>query len=484
MRPLGATKSMDRYETPLATRYASDEINKIFSKKNKYLTWRRLWIALANAQKELGVNISNKQIDEMEKNIENIDFAKVATYEKKFRHEVMAHIAAFADVAPSAKSIIHLGATSSYVMDNTDLLQIKSALSIIQEKCILLLSKLNHVALKHKGTKCLAYTHFQPAQATTFGKRICLYMQDLLFDCRDIEAYLNSFPFLGVKGATGTQSSFLALFENDASKVNKLDELLSNKMGFDKSFTIASQTYPRKQDARLQSLLSGIGITLHKMATDIRLLSHTKEVQEPFQKEQVGSSAMAYKRNPILSERICSIARYLISLKENADYTASLQWLERSLDDSANRRMSIAESFLAADSILNLACFVIDGLHVHEKVMAKHLREKLAFLITEDLVIACVKKGQDREDIHLRIKNHAKKIQDDINNGNDTENLLDLIGKDKAIDLSIDEINQIIDFCNFTGLSEEQTIHFLKEEIDPLLESKLVNKYQEPNIEI
>ncbi|QVL57737.1 MAG: adenylosuccinate lyase [Simkaniaceae bacterium] len=470
------------YETPLSTRYASPEMKEVFSSAFKYRTWRKLWVALAEGEKELGISISDAQIEELRNNVDNIDFIKVRSLETKLRHEVMAHIEAFGEVCPNAKGIIHMGATSSYVMDNGDLIAHKTALQLIKNKLILLIEKLNHISLKEAETPCLGYTHFQPAQATTFGKRSALWLHDFIRDFKDQLFLMEDFPFLGCKGAIGTSGSFLALFEGDHQKVIALDDLITKKMGFKKSFLVSSQTFPRKQEQRILSLLAGIATSAHKCATDLRLLSHLGEVEEPFGKDQVGSSAMPYKRNPIFSERVCGLSRFIVNLWHNTADNAALQWLERSLDDSSNRRITIPEAFLAADSVVNLLYTIIDGLQVYPKLMESHLKERLPYIATEALLAAAVLKGKDRQETHALFKKLSfEAAQTKKETGMDSDLLKTLLD---AVGLKEDELGGLLEVNNLTGRSKEQVIEFLKLEVEPLLEKHFTADVVIPNIEV
>ncbi len=453
----------DRYETPLATRYASAEISFLFSPQFKYTTWRRLWIALAKAQKGLGLPITDAQIQALESQSEKIDFKKAAAFEKIYRHDVMAHIHAYAEACPEAKPIIHLGATSSFVTDNTDLIQMREGLNLLQGKLVLVIRQLAAFAKKHASLACLSYTHFQPAQPTTVGKRACMWLQDLLIDLIDLDARLEDLRFLGVKGATGTQASFLALFQNDHDKVKQLEQRVAQEMGFTHLFIISGQTYTRKQDIRLFAVLSGLAASAHKCATDLRLLAHLKELEEPFSATQVGSSAMPYKRNPIRCERICSLARFLISLNENPLYTAATQWLERSLDDSANRRLSIPEAFLCADALLNLLASLTSDLAVHPKQIEKHLLEELPFLATENILMEAVKKGKDRQHVHERLRQHSLAAKE-------KGDLLEQISQDPSIGLSQGELETLMNSALGVGRAPSQVEEFLQQEVYPLLE--------------
>jgi len=457
-------KERKSYESPLSGRYASEEISFLFSPHYKFQTWRKLWVVLAKAQKKLGLPITDSQIRAMEKGANTIDFAKADAYEKKFRHDVMAHIHAFGDTCDEARGIIHLGATSCFVTDNTDLIQMREGLKCIRDKIVQVIRNLSALAKKHAALACLSYTHFQPAQPTTVGKRICLWLQDFLIDFQEIEELLNTFRFLGIKGATGTQASFLTLFGGDHSKVKKLEELLAQEMGFSHLFRISGQTYTRKQDIQVLNRLSSFAASAHKCATDIRLLCHLKEFSEPFGEKQVGSSAMPHKRNPIHTERICGLSRFLISLQENALYTEATQWLERTLDDSANRRLYIPDAFLTADAILNLLCYVTAGLTVHPSPIEKHLQEEIPFLSTEIILMEAVKRGKDRQKVHERLRQHTLKTKGD---------LLEMISQDKEIGLSKKEIEKLLQVKHFIGRSIEQTTEFLGQEVTPLL-----NKYR------
>ncbi|NGX51345.1 MAG: Adenylosuccinate lyase [Chlamydiae bacterium] len=469
------------YESPLNTRYASREMKEIFSAHFKYKTWRRLWVALAEAERELGLNITKAQIEELKAKQNAIDFERVLKYERESRHEVMAHIDAYGDDCPNARGVIHLGATSSYVMDNGDLVQFQAALKLLRGKLILLIEKLNHLALKEAGTPCLGYTHFQPAQATTFGKRLSLYLQDFLTDFKDLLYLMDDFPFLGAKGAIGTQGSFLALFEGDHKKVIALDDRVTEKMGFTKSFIITSQTFPRKQELRIMSCLAGIASSAHKCATDLRLLSHLGEVEEPFGKSQVGSSAMPYKRNPIFSERVCGLSRFIINLWHNASDNASLQWLERSLDDSSNRRLSMPEAFLATDSVLNLFYSIIDGLKVYPKLMDAHLQEHLPYISIELLLAAAVLQGKDRQKTHEELKVlsfEAMKEKRETGRAPDLlKTLLDALG------LNENALSDQLKPEKLTGRAKQQVIEFLKIEVEPILEKHLTFSTTIPDIE-
>jgi len=459
----------ESYVSAFTSRYVSQEMSHLFSAQFKYSTWRKLWIALAGAQKKLGLPITEAQLKSMRAAVNSIDFAKAAHYETIYKHDVMAHIYAFADAAPESRGIIHLGATSSYVTDNGDLIQMQAALHLISNKLLLLLRHLSTFARKYAGLATLSYTHFQSAQPTTVGKRACLWLQDFHTDYAEIFRLYSHLRFLGVKGATGTAASFLALFDADAAKVKQLETLVSEEMGFSHIFPIAGQTYPRKQDSMILHALASFAASAHKFATDIRLLCHLKEIEEPFAENQVGSSAMPYKRNPMRCERICGIARFLISLNENPLYTQATQWLERSLDDSSNRRLYLPESFLATDALLNLLLSVTKGLIVYPKMIEKHLHAELPFLATESFLMAAVKKGKDRQKVHERLRIHSLEVGRRIKEEGLENDLLTRIAHDPEIALSQKEIQELLSSVHIIGLSEEQTHDFLTQEIAPLL---------------
>ena len=457
------------YQSTLSTRYASKEMNSLFSDHHKYVTWRKLWIALAEAEQGLGIPIKNEQIQSMKTHVNEIDYILVHEYEKQFKHDVMAHLHAYADLCPEAKPIIHLGATSCFVTDNTDLIQMKEALKIIHAKLIEIIRIVSQFAHDNANIACLSFTHFQPAQPTTVGKRACLWLQDLLMDLHDVDEKVHTLRFLGAKGATGTQASFLALFENDHNKVKHLEQSVARSMGFENVIPVSGQTYTRKQDIRVFSALSSFAATAHKIATDIRLLAHLGEIEEPFGDKQVGSSAMPYKRNPMRSERICGLARFLMSLNENPLYTASTQWLERSLDDSANRRLSIPEAFLTADSILNILIHIMKGLVVNKKVIHKNLLEELPFMATENILMLSVKKGKDRQTLHETLRKYCLQKVSDDQEGIHSKSLIEMISEDPSFGLSIDELNALMKEDHFTGRAVAQVQEFLKEEVHPVL---------------
>ncbi len=457
------------YTSALSSRYASAEMSYLFSSHCKYTTWRKLWVALAKAQKSCGLPITDAQIQSLERHIEAVDITRANEHEKIFRHDVMAHIHAYGEQCPEAKGIIHLGATSAYVTDNGDLLQMRQALKLIRNKIIHLLRQLRPFAAEYAHLPTLSYTHFQAAQPTTVGKRACLWIQDFLIDLHNIEQTIDQLRFLGVKGATGTQASFLSLFEGDHHKVKHLEALVAKEMGFSSVLSIAGQTYTRKQDIQIASALSSFASSAHKFATDIRLLAHLKEIEEPFGEKQVGSSAMPYKRNPMRSERICGLARFLLSLNDNALYTEATQWLERTLDDSANRRLYIPELFLTADAILNLLCHVSAGLVVHPNIIEKHLQEELPFLATENILMEAAKQGKDRQHIHEQLRIHSLTASKAIKEEGKPNDLLQQIANDPAFGLSLKQLQEIAHAQHFIGRSIEQVHEFLNDELAPAL---------------
>ncbi len=463
----------DEYVSPFSARYISPEMSRLFSAQYKITTFRRLWIALAKAEQKLGLPITKKQIDQMQKHLHKIDFAKAEEYEKRFRHDIMAHIHTFSDQCPDAKPIIHLGATSSYVTDNADLIQLKEALSHLHKKLLHILRLLAKFAQKEASTPCLSYTHFQPAQPTTVGKRACLWLQDFLLDAQDWERQITSLPFLGAKGATGTQASFLSLFDNDESKVLKLESLIAKEFNFTKILPIAGQTYTRKLDLNILNSLASFAASAHKMATDIRLLAHENELLESFTKSQVGSSAMPYKRNPIHSERICGIARFVISLSQNPAYTTATQWLERSLDDSSNRRLAIPEAFLGADALLNLLSHLISHLTVDRKAALAHLQKQIPHLILENILMLAVRKGGDRQTLHEKLRKFSQAA---LKQSKPLKYLESIIEKDASFHLKRKDLAPLSRVSSLLGRAPEQVKEFLKEEVAPLL--------RKPNISI
>ncbi|MCL2223548.1 MAG: adenylosuccinate lyase [Defluviitaleaceae bacterium] len=453
----------NKYENPLCKRYASAEMQYIFSDDNKFSMWRRLWILLAESQKELGLEITDAQIEEMCANVSNINYETAAAFEKETRHDVMAHIKAYGEQCPKAAPIIHLGATSCYVGDNTDIIQQRAALQLVQKLLLNVIAKLHDFAEKHKNLPCLAYTHFQAAQPTTLGKRATLWIQDLLFDLEYVNFALERLKLLGCKGTTGTGASFLALFDGDHSKVKQLEQKIAAKLNFSGAYPVSGQTYSRKIDYYTLSALSGIAQSAYKFSNDIRLMAHLKEIDEPFETGQVGSSAMAYKRNPMRSERIASLSRYIMVDALNPALTASGQWLERTLDDSANKRISIPEAFLATDAVLSLMFNIASGATVYPKIIEKHLVEELPFMATENILMYCVKKGGDRQELHERIRVHSMAATERIKLHGGENDLLERILSDAAFNLTADELSQIMNAESFTGRAKEQTGEFLAE---------------------
>lgn len=460
-----ASQSINTYQSPLAQRYASKEMSFLFSPQYKYVTWRRLWLALAKAQKAIGFSITAKQISALEANVQNIDFLEVEKFEKQFRHDVMAHLHAFAKASPEAKGILHLGATSAFITDNTDMIQMSEGLKILKAKWVTLLDLLAQLAKKYAALPTLGYTHLQPAQPTTVGKRICLWLQDFYMDFLDLIYLQENLRFLGLKGATGTQSSFFSLLDQDSIKVEKLDELIAIEMNFSKIFIISGQTYTRKQDEKIFSTLQHFASSAHKCATDLRLLAHFGELEEGFGEKQIGSSAMPHKRNPIYCERICGLARFLLTVGDNAHYTLATQWLERSLDDSVNRRITIPEIFLTADAIIHLLLDVFSKIEVYPETITKNLEREISFLSMENILMLAVKKGKDRQEIHeiLRVKSQKKTSQEV------EKDLLEEIAKDPKIGLSKTEIMECISPKELTGMAEIQVKKFLQQEIFPTI---------------
>jgi adenylosuccinate lyase len=457
------------YSNPLIERYASNEMSFIFSPRFKFTTWRKLWIALAESEMALGLAITKEQIAEMKAQIENIDYSLAAQLEKDLRHDVMAHVHTFGAACPKAKPIIHLGATSAYVGDNTDLIQLKEACLILLRRLTLLVQALRDFALVRKDLATLAFTHFQPAQPTTVGKRASLWLLDLSMDFEALENFVNGLPFLGAKGTTGTQASFLSLFNGNHESVKKLDDMISRAMGFERLVPVSGQTYSRKIDATAAALLSGLAQTLHKMANDIRLLQHLKEIEEPFEKGQVGSSAMAYKRNPMRAERLTSLARYIITLALSPAMTAAEQWFERTLDDSANKRLSIPEAFLAADASLIIAQNICSGLVVYPKVIEKRLSEELPFMATENILMEAVKKGGDRQALHERIRIHSMAAGAQVKTEGKPNDLLERIAADPSFKLTKSDLDAITNIALFVGRAPQQTAEFITQHIDPLI---------------
>lgn len=450
----------DIYENPLCTRYAGKKMQKLFSSDHKFSTWRKLWVSLARNEKALGLNITDEQITEMQNNVYNIDYTIADKYERELRHDVMAHIKTFGDACPSAKGIIHLGATSCYVDDNGDIIIMREALMLVKAKLVGVLNSLRNFALKHKDVPTLAYTHFQAAQPTTVGKRACLWAQDIMLDLTALDNVLKMLKFPGCKGATGTAASFLNLFDGDISKTLELEKLIAKDFDFEDVLDVSGQTYTRKLDYFVLSLLSGIAQSASKTANDLRLLSHLKEFDEPFESKQVGSSAMAYKRNPMRSERICSLARYVIVDTLNTSVTASTQWLERSLDDSANKRISIPEAFLAVDGILTLYRNIIDNGSVYPLMAMKHIKAELPFMATENILMEAVKKGGDRQELHEKIRVITTEATKKTKLLGEDADILDMISKDSAFMLSKQELENLLDINRFIGIAREQTQTF------------------------
>lgn len=459
----------DTYESPLSSRYADQEMKYLFSPDMKFRTWRRLWIALAEAEKELGLPITQEQIDEMKAHQDDINYDVAAQREKEVRHDVMAHVYAFGVQCPKARPIIHLGATSCYVGDNTDIIIMTEALKIVRNKLVGVIRVLSDFAAKYKALPTLAFTHFQPAQPTTVGKRATLWLQELLMDLEDVEYQLSKSKLLGSKGTTGTQASFLELFEGDHEKVQKLDQKIAEKMGYRQCFAVSGQTYSRKLDSQVLSVLGGIAQSATKFSNDIRLLQHLKEIEEPFEKNQIGSSAMAYKRNPMRSERIASLARYVIVDTLNPAITSATQWFERTLDDSANKRLSVPEAFLAVDAILNLYLNVADGLVVYPKVIHQRLMKELPFMATENIMMDAVKRGADRQELHERIRVHSMNASKVIKEEGGENDLLERIAADPIFGVTLEELHTIVRPEKYTGRAEQQTEEFLNGPVEEVL---------------
>ena len=462
--------STDRYVSPLSERYASKEMQYIFSPDMKFRTWRRLWIALAETEKELGLNITQEQIDELKAHAEDINYDVAKERERQVRHDVMSHVYAYGVQCPKAKGIIHLGATSCYVGDNTDIIVMTEALKLVKKKLVNVIAELSAFADKYKDQPTLAFTHFQPAQPTTVGKRATLWTQEFLLDLEDLEYVLGTMKLLGSKGTTGTQASFLELFDGDQETIDKIDPMIAEKMGFKECYPVSGQTYSRKVDTRVANILAGIAASAHKMSNDIRLLQHLKEVEEPFEKSQIGSSAMAYKRNPMRSERIASLSRYVMVDALNPAITSATQWFERTLDDSANKRLSIPEGFLAIDGILDLCLNVVDGLVVYPKVIEKHMMAELPFMATENIMMDAVKAGGDRQELHERIRELSMEAGKTVKVEGKDNNLLELIAADPAFNLTLEELEKTMDPAKYTGRASVQVDAFLKNVINPMLE--------------
>ena len=461
----------DRYVSPLSERYASKEMQYIFSPDMKFRTWRKLWIALAETEKELGLSITDEQIEELKANAENINYDVAKEREKVCRHDVMSHVYAYGVQCPKAKGIIHLGATSCYVGDNTDIIVMTEALKLVKKKLVNVIAELSAFADKYKDQPTLAFTHFQPAQPTTVGKRATLWTQEFLLDLEDLEYVLGTMKLLGSKGTTGTQASFLELFDGDQETIDKIDPMIAEKMGFKECYPVSGQTYSRKVDTRVANILAGIAASAHKMSNDIRLLQHLKEVEEPFEKSQIGSSAMAYKRNPMRSERIASLSRYVMVDALNPAITSATQWFERTLDDSANKRLSIPEGFLAIDGILDLCLNVVDGLVVYPKVIEKHMMAELPFMATENIMMDAVKAGGDRQELHERIRELSMEAGKTVKVEGKDNNLLELIAADSAFNLSLEDLQRSMDPKKYIGRAKEQTERFVNTVVQPILDS-------------
>ena len=463
--------SNDRYTSPLSERYASKEMQYIFSPDKKFRTWRKLWIALAETEKELGLDITDEQIEELKAHADDINYDVAKEREKVVRHDVMSHVYAYGKQCPKAKGIIHLGATSCYVGDNTDIILMSEALEIVRKKLINVIAELAKFADEHKNLPTMAFTHFQPAQPTTVGKRATLWMQEFMMDLEDLEYVKGSLKLLGSKGTTGTQASFLELFDGDQETIDKIDPMIAKKMGFETCYPVSGQTYSRKVDTRVVNVLAGIAASAHKMSNDIRLLQHLKEIEEPFEKTQIGSSAMAYKRNPMRSERIASLSRYVMVDAMNPAITSATQWFERTLDDSANKRLSVPEGFLAIDGILDLCLNVVDGLVVYPKVIEKRLMSELPFMATENIMMDAVKAGGDRQELHERIRELSMEAGRNVKEKGLDNNLLELIAADPAFNLSLEELQKTMDPAKYVGRAPVQVEAYLNNVVNPMLEA-------------
>lgn len=461
----------DRYQSPLSERYASKEMQYIFSPDMKFRTWRKLWIALAETEKELGLKITDEQIEELKAHAEDINYDVAKEREKQVRHDVMSHVYAYGAQCPKAKGIIHLGATSCYVGDNTDIIVMTQALKLVKKKLVNVIAELADFAEKYKAQPTLAFTHFQPAQPTTVGKRAALWLQEFYLDLEDLDHVLSQMKLLGSKGTTGTQASFLELFDGDQERIDKIDPMIAEKMGFQECFPVSGQTYSRKVDTRVANVLAGIAASAHKMSNDIRLLQHLKEVEEPFEKNQIGSSAMAYKRNPMRSERIASLARYVMVDALNPAITSAVQWFERTLDDSANKRLSIPEGFLAVDGILDLCLNVVDGLVVYPKVIEKHMMNELPFMATENIMMDAVKMGGNRQELHEKIRELSMKAAKNVKEEGRENNLLTLIAADPAFNMSLEDLQKTMEPSRYVGRAKEQVESFLSKVAGPVLDA-------------
>ena len=469
--------STDRYSSPLSERYASKEMQYIFSQDKKFSTWRRLWIALAETEMELGLSqdgkpvITQEMIDEMKANVDNINYDVARAREAQVRHDVMSHVYAFGQQCPKAAGIIHLGATSCYVGDNTDIILMRDALLLIRKKLVNVIAELSAFATKYKDMPTLAFTHFQPAQPTTVGKRATLWCNEFMMDLEDLDYVLSTLKLLGSKGTTGTQASFLELFQGDQETVDKIDPMIARKMGFDECYPVSGQTYSRKVDTRVCNILAGIAASAHKMSNDIRLLQHLKEVEEPFEKNQIGSSAMAYKRNPMRSERIASLSRYVMIDALNPAITSAVQWFERTLDDSANKRLSVAEGFLATDGILDLCLNVVDGLVVYPKVIEKRLRSELPFMATENIMMDAVKNGGNRQELHEKIRQLSMEAGKTVKVEGKENNLLELIAADDEFPMTLEELESTMDPSRYVGCAPHQVERYVTEVVQPVLDA-------------
>ena len=457
------------YETPLNSRYASPEMQGIFSPDRKFTTWRKLWVALAESEMEMGLPVTRAQVDELKAHIYDIDYDAARRHEERTRHDVMAHVLAYGDVCPGARGVIHLGATSCYVTDNADILMLRDALTLVREKVLEVIRRLRAFALEYKDLPTLGYTHLQPAQLTTVGKRATLWMQDLLMDLDEVNFALSSLKLLGNRGATGTQESFMKLFDGDGEKVDELERRIARKVGMEKCFAVSGQTYPRKLDSRVLGALSGIAQSAYKFAQDLRLLQSFREVEEPFEKGQIGSSAMAYKRNPMRSERICALSRHVMTVVQDAQMTAATQWFERTLDDSANRRLSLPEAFLATDAVLELYANIASGMVVYPAMIGKRVMENLPFMATEAILMEGVRLGGDRQELHERIRVHSQAAAARMKQEGKESDLMERIAADPAFPMDHEHLTKLLAPENYTGRAAEQTVNFVKNEVDPAL---------------
>ncbi len=458
--------SHDVYDNPLISRYASAAMSRLWSPQTRHATWRKLWVVLAEAERELGLDISQAQLDELRANVDRIDFAAAAAYEQKLRHDVMAHVHAYGDLCPQARGIIHLGATSCYVTDNADLLLMQQGLRMLRSKLVVVIDRLANFAREHRALACLGFTHLQPAQPTTVGKRATLWCYDLVLDLEELEHRLATLRLRGAKGTTGTQATFLTLFQGDHAKVEALDRLVCRKLGFDRAYEVTGQTYSRKIDAQILDVLSGLAQSLHKFGTDMRLLQSRKELEEPFEKHQIGSSAMAYKRNPMRAERLCSLARFVMSLPASAAQTMATQWMERTLDDSANRRLTIPQAFLAADACLLIARNILEGLVVYPRVIAKHLAEELPFMATEEVLMEGVRAGGDRQELHERVRVHSQEAARMVKEQGRPNDLMERLQSDPAF--ATVNLSATLDASRFIGRAPEQVDRFLADVVAPI----------------